>query len=390
MKLPCVLLSSLLAFGAEASPKKKVVRAASGTKGGAKASAKALSGAAKGGAKASASKISGGSKSAGKKSAKKDKAAAPAKLSDPNDPAPCLRSGINRLLGIGGEAAEGEIDGPANGACKFLLPDDMRGAYKPKDFLCVFQTRASGKAESVWDYYLTQNYGIKEGSVKDGTSVADLRYKKKGLYKYYEYLLSEMDRRSLKENKIFTAIAEEILDRNEVPNDATNKIEDKSVDSVSISMDITRADINACNEAVKAISDECGEMSDPEAKKAVESSCISYDAALTKRAGDKRIEAMSREGDLLEVLLQRGGSGADIEAIILRAREKEADNKEKREAIEERTKPKEDPKSLEDSQRKADELKARLAETQAGEPAPETPAEEPPQAAPYDPAPPAE
>lgn len=378
-RLLAMLAALLLAVPAGSAKPKKSAGSKRAASGGAKGSSRKAAKSSGGGAKSAPKSASGPKKPAGKggKKGKKEADPAEARLSDPNDPAPCMRSGLPRLLA---KAVDGDEDGVGEasaGACGFLLPDDIAKTVKPDSFLCVYNTRSSGKADSVYNYYLTQNYGITENSVKEGSSVVNVRYKKKGLYAYYKFLSDELASGGLKESAIFDQLAEDILERNEIPADQEAAIENKSVESVELSLDITKSAMEACAAAVRDIDAECGEMSSPEAKKAVEASCLAYDSALTKRAGDMRVKALSQDSKLLEALLQRSAAGANIDAIILNAKEKQADNKERKAAVDARLKDPEPEDDIEESMRKAEELKARMDAADSSGPSPDAAAPDP-------------
>ncbi|MDR1009421.1 MAG: hypothetical protein LBL52_04185 [Rickettsiales bacterium] len=357
-KALAILLTLLLALPASAAKKgeKGAKRAASGGKSGAKSSAKGGGGGKKGGSsKGAASMGKGAPKPDASKKNKKSSSSSSVEAPDPA--IACLQTGLPEL---------------ATGPCEFLVPEDLQKSLK-EPFLCVYNSSSSTNAESVYEYYTQQNYGVSESRVKADSSVVDLKYKNKGLYKYYEYLLDEIKKGDLKENKIFDEITETVTEHMDAPLDATKYIDAKNIESVQISLDIARGDITRCQEAADKIAEDCGANTSQEAHAKIDSSCLAYEAALAKRAGDKKVEALRHEKEIYDALLQRVGANNNAEEIILKAKQKALENKALKESIEKKAEAANDD-SIAAAKAKAAETQAKLDAATKETERPEVPA----------------
>lgn len=289
--LACLLLAAPLAFAAPPKAKRSARSASLGADSAPAAPAKKTAAPAKSAAKASPSgKSSSGKKSARSDASKEDGEAA--EKSNLSAPAECM-------LSASGSVMEGE--------CAYLL-EGLPDGFKSKDFLCVYQTKGTAKSGSATEIYMQQNYGLSESGLKANTAEVGVKYKKRGLRKYYDYIVKRADSGSLSEADILSPFATELLDKSNLDYDSIETIEEKDISSVSLAADITKTDMDACLKRVKETTKECGYSNDNELKKRIETSCAEYESELMKLAATARAEAVKRQEKIISALLDRVSS----------------------------------------------------------------------------------
>jgi hypothetical protein len=198
--------------------------------------------------------------------------------------------------------------------------------------LCVFSSKTSGKTSSVYEYFLQQNYGLSESAVKDGTADLNVRYKKKGLKKYYDYIQGRIASGTLSEADIFDDIASEVLEKSEMDMTSQMEIENKSVEYVILPSEFTKNDITKCSADAKAALAACEASADPDMKKKIAENCLLYESELMKLASISKAEVMKKSNALETALVQRLSAGVDNAKRALELKNQMSDLKEKENA----------------------------------------------------------
>ena len=206
--------------------------------------------------------------------------------------AKCLNDNLQQLL---------------KGDCSFLNEEDvLKGMNQP--LLCVYSYKSGSKIKSVTDYFVSNKYGVSEGSVKKDASVT-VEDEPKRTSAYYKYILDGLNDKSLKEAKILDFITTEVLDQSSGLDDNTySAISKKVVDSTKIVIDVLSTNLEACKKASKKIVQTCGALTSSEAQELIDDSCIEYETSLTKQTAKLKNEVFDRAPEILEVLKQRASS----------------------------------------------------------------------------------
>lgn len=197
------------------------------------------------------------------------------------------------------------MPGILDGACSFLLDADIKEALGDEELYCVYNYKDVGKTSSIYNYYLGAYYGITENSIKSDTSIVDVKNKSKNALKYYAYLIDEINKGTLKESKILDSVTTAVLDKADLDISVESTIENKSVETVPISIDVVASDIEGCTKLTKAAMTSCGAIGNVEAKSKITESCTAYNAALIKLAGAKKAEALGYDTEIINALKQR-------------------------------------------------------------------------------------
>lgn len=208
----------------------------------------------------------------------------------------CLVNKIPELLG---------------GDCKFLADENIQPFLGEGPFYCLFNSKDSGKTQSVYNYYMKAYYGTSEGAVKSSTTLIKIKDSAKNALKYYEYLMEEIEKGTLMESKILDNIREDLLDNSSMSIDDQSLIEDKEVEEVELAIPFVKDNIEACSKATRKVLLDCGAIGDRDIKAKITSNCTNYGGTLMRLAGEKKVEAMGYESELINVLKQRISSGVE-------------------------------------------------------------------------------
>ena len=192
-----------------------------------------------------------------------------------------------------------------DGACSFLLDSDIKEALDDENLYCVYNYKTSGKVSSIYSYYLGAYYGITENAIKSDTSIVNVKNSSKNALKYYEYLIDEINKDTLKESKILDSVMTAVLSKADLDIKVENTIENKSIDTVPISINIVASDIEGCTKLTKAAMTSCGAVGNIDVKNKISESCTAYNAALIKLAGAKKAEVLGYDTEILNALKQR-------------------------------------------------------------------------------------
>jgi len=204
--------------------------------------------------------------------------------------------------------AEEAADRLASGECKFLLPEPVRATpFGEQAFLCVLQTKASGKTTSVFEYFLQQGYGVSESRIKEGVGTLSLNYRNKGIGEYFSFLLERLNSGTLSDADIFDKITEQVLSDSDIDPKSQAVIENKEVAAVTIPLPFTKNDIDRCRSASAEALGKCGAnaANDPMLKTEIAKNCADYESELIKHSANARADVMKRKGELETVLLKR-------------------------------------------------------------------------------------
>ncbi len=229
--------------------------------------------------------------------------------------------------------------------CKFLLGEEMKKELKDP-FFCLYQDKPSGRIESVYDYYFYQNYGVKESSVKQTSTLVKVKNPPKGAAKYYKYILDGIAAKTLKEAKILDFLTEHVLENMDVSAVDESAINAKSVEITALSMNESLFDIEHCKKETKKVIDTCGVRSNQNVRKIIAKSCENYESLLVKQASKLKAEVLDKGQELLDVLktrtTQKEKDDAENEARERKAQEAQAkkEAEEKKKAEEKRAKDK--------------------------------------------------
>ncbi len=192
-----------------------------------------------------------------------------------------------------------------NGSCKFVIDEGISSSLGDQDLYCVYSYKDSGKTKSIANYYLNAYYGISSSSVKENTSIVNIKNNSKNAFMYYQYLIDEIAKGTLKESKILDSVMETVLENASLDAAVISTIENKSIESVPLSINVIASDIENCEDAAKLIMRECGAVGNREAKEAITNSCSVYESAVVKLAGDKKAEALGYENEIIDALKER-------------------------------------------------------------------------------------
>ncbi len=247
--------------------------------------------------------------------------------------------------------------------CKFLLSGEMKKDLKDP-FFCVYQDKPSGKIESVYDYYFYQNYGVKESSVKQTSTVVKVKNNQKGAGKYYQYLLDGISKKTLKEAKILDFLTEKILDEMTVSSTDETAISAKNVDITAIAMDESLSDIEHCKKETKKVMETCGVKTNQNVKKIIGKSCEEYESLLVKQTSKLKADVLDKGQELLNILKERTLQKAESEAVdkkferkLREAEEEEEDREAEREEKKRKAKAAKKKDSEKDNEKKSDDSK---------------------------------
>ena len=245
--------------------------------------------------------------------------------------------------------------------CKFLLGEEMKKELKDP-FFCLYQDKPSGKIESVYDYYFYQNYGVKESSVKQTSTLVKVKNPPKGAAKYYKYILDGIAAKTLKEAKILDFLTEHVLENMDVSAADESAINAKSVETTNLSMNESLSDIEHCKKETKKVIDTCGVRSNQNVRKIIAKSCENYESLLVKQASKLKAEVLDKGQELLDVLktrtAQKEKDDAENEERERKAQEAQAkkEAEEKKKAEERRAK---DKKRREEAEKEEEKEKAK-------------------------------
>ncbi|MBD5405812.1 hypothetical protein HDR59_04685 [bacterium] len=196
-----------------------------------------------------------------------------------------------------------------DGACSFLLDSNIKEALGDENLWCVYNYKDVGKISSIYNYYLGAYYGITQNTIKSDTSIVNVKNSSKNALKYYEYLIDEINNGTLKESKILDSVRSAVLDKADLDISVESTIENKSIETVPISINIVASDIEGCTKLTKAAMSSCGAVGNSDAKSKITESCTAYNAALIKLAGAKKAEALGYDTEIINALKQRVNAG---------------------------------------------------------------------------------
>lgn len=258
----------------------------------------------------------------------------------------CLKSNLSSIL---------------EGSCKFVLDDSIKEMLQDHDLYCVYNYKDSGKTKSIANYYLSAYYGISESSVKDNTTIVNVKNSAKNALMYYQYLIDEISNGTLKESKILDNITETILDNADIDYSVSNTISARTVESVPLSINVIASDIENCADKAKEIMRECNAVGKQDVKKAINESCSVYQSVVLKLAGDKKAEALGFENELLTALKERANADfydfkeqVEMESEKLELEQLQYDTNQARKLLEKKN-------SREEYANKANELAKKIA-----------------------------
>ena len=318
--------------------KKKKVRSASSSSGlvSAKTKNKSLSSSSSSSSKKKSNKSSKKSKSSEEKDDAKSEQEDKSELSESEK---CMVENLETLI---------------NGECKFL--NDEKILPSLTNFYCIYNVKDKTKTESVYNYFLYQNYGIKETALKDNDVSVTIKNPSngtlKGNRKYYEFLLDGLADNTLKDGRILDFLTEYIIDSNEsLFANQTEAVQNISVETTSISMPFSKSDIENCKKATKKAIQTCGIANDSEIQSKIELSCSEYNSALMKDASDKKGKVLDAKTELAKVLLNRVSDVIDAQSFKTNLDEKSVELKEKQKEVENK---KEELEKTEDESSKED------------------------------------
>ena len=241
---------------------------------------------------------------------------------DENSENTCVNEGIETLL---------------SKECKFLNEKEIIESLGEK-FYCIYQTKEKGKAESVYDIFLYQNYGIKESSLKDGEGDIVIKNpgngKLKGTGKYYEFILKNLADNTLKHGMILDFLTENIIDSNEsLFGEQVDIVQEFSVPSVALTVDFTKNEIENCRKATKKVMQSCGISNDSDVQESITSNCSIYSSALTKNTADKKNKVLAFSTELAKILLLRASDILDAADLKTSLDERSFDNEKRQNKI---------------------------------------------------------
>ncbi len=196
------------------------------------------------------------------------------------------------------------LDTLLTGECSFLNDKSLIKELS-NPLYCVYSYKSKTKTDSVFNYYLYQNYGIKEASVKSSDASVKISDSPKGAAGYYQYILDGLEDGSLSESKILDFITEHVLDTETVSTEEYSAIMGKSVESTYIVMNVVKNDIEQCRKATKKTIQTCGVATNTEIQEKIADSCDEYESALIKQTSSKKAKVMDSSSKLIEVLKQR-------------------------------------------------------------------------------------
>lgn len=196
------------------------------------------------------------------------------------------------------------LDTLLTGECSFLNDKSLIKELS-NPLYCVYSYKSKNKTDSVFNYYLYQNYGIKEANVKSSDASVKISDSPKGSTGYYQYILDGLEDGSLRESKILDFITEHVLDNETVSTEEYSAIMGKSVESTYIVMNVVKNDIEQCRKAAKKTIQTCGVATNAEIQEKIADSCDEYESALIKQTSSKKAKVMDSSSKLIEVLKQR-------------------------------------------------------------------------------------
>ncbi|MCR5506425.1 MAG: hypothetical protein K6F04_01090 [bacterium] len=236
-------------------------------------------------------------KSSSKKKSKDEKKESDSEESELSATEQCMVDNLETLL---------------SGECKFLNEPEVLSELSNK-FYCIYNYKDKSKAESVYNYYLYQNYATNEESIKEGDASVVIKNPQngnlKGASKYYETLISGAEDGTLSDGKILDFLTEEVLDSDSsLTSNEISAIQKISIDSATITMDVVKENIETCKKATKKIVNSCGIASNEEMQDKIISSCDEYNTALVKRTANNKAKVMDLKAKLVEILRNRANT----------------------------------------------------------------------------------
>jgi len=195
-----------------------------------------------------------------------------------------------------------------NSECQFLNDNNILSTLKD-NFYCVYNYKERNKIDSVYNYYLYQNYGIREESLKDDDMNVTIKNpgmgSLKGGSKYYDVLLDGLKNGDLNDGKILDFITEDVLWSSNIQGEDRKLISKVSVETAVIVTNVTKKNIEQCRKATKSIINSCGATADSSIQAKINTSCEEYNTALVKETSTKKAELFSSKDAILKVLLNR-------------------------------------------------------------------------------------
>ena len=199
--------------------------------------------------------------------------------------ASCLKDGLAELL---------EED------CSYLN-DEWVLEKMNQPLLCAYSVKTKGKVKSATEYFVTQKYGVKEVKKDASVSIKD----NANASAYYQYLLDGLEEGTLKHTRILDFITEAVLEDSDENNDVISAIENKSVESTKIVMDIVPNDVTNCQKSAKKILQSCNATTAEDVQELIEGSCSEFESALIKQTAYLKNEVLDKAPEIVEVLKQR-------------------------------------------------------------------------------------
>jgi hypothetical protein len=205
------------------------------------------------------------------------------------------------------------IAGLLENECSYLVPNEVAVSLdlEKKPFYCVFSYKESGNIDSASGYFLRAAYNMYEdqlGSegiarmVRDTTNVA--------MYRYYDYVLDQIEAGTLHESMVMDSLANEALSGSAaitgLDNAQKTSIKKKHVEQIAIPLSVSSVDLDRCRRASKAaFVDQCKMMGNVAAKKLVRDSCSEYEEILQVVASDRKSRAVASAPQIRLALLKR-------------------------------------------------------------------------------------
>ena len=318
----CLALILCFSSALFAGPKKKKVKARSASSASGLVSAKAKSSSASKKKSTKSSKKSKSSKESSGKKSENDKSSDNEEKSEISTTEQCMIDNLEPLL---------------TNECKFLNDDKLLSSLNGK-FYCLYNIKDKTKVESVYNYFLTQNYNTKEAYLKDGDVSVTIKNPTNGMLKgagkYYEFILNSLSNKTLKEGRILDFLTEYIMDANEdLFAGQSAAVQAVSVTSTSLSMNFSKADIENCRKATKKVIQTCAIAGNTDMQNKIELNCSEYNSALMKDAADKKGKVLDASTDLAKILLNRVDSVIDAKNYKVDLDEKNIDLKKKENEI---------------------------------------------------------
>ncbi|MDR1476718.1 MAG: hypothetical protein LBI17_01155 [Rickettsiales bacterium] len=205
------------------------------------------------------------------------------------------------------------IAGLLENECSYLVPEEIAGSLdlEKKPFYCVFSYKEGGSGDSASGYFLRAAYNMSEDQLGSEGAARMVRDTENiAMYKYYDYVLAQIEAGTLHESMVMDSLANEALSGSVATTGLDNakktSIKKKHVEQVSIPLSLSSVDLDRCRRASKdAFVDQCKMMGNMAAKKLVKDSCQEYEEILQVVASDRKSRAVASASQIRQALLKR-------------------------------------------------------------------------------------